>query len=234
MAVILNIETSNAPCSVALTADGMILQHNECMDGRNHAAVLSDFIKAALDHAADHELQLDAVAVSVGPGSYTGLRIGLSEAKGLAYGLGIPLIEIPTLQLMTTHVMFNTELPDDPIFVPMIDARRMEVYTAAYDLGLDTVIDAAPLILDEHSYADIIATGRPVLFFGNGMPKFRDAYGATMPANVTFVDDVEPLAVDMTAMAERAHAQRRFADTAYCTPTYLKDFTAVKPRNKVF
>lgn len=234
MAVILNIETSNSPCSVALTAEGMILHHREAEGGRNHAATLSDFIKSALDFASEREIKVEAVAVSMGPGSYTGLRIGLSEAKGLAYGLDIPMIGVSTLELMATRVMFSVDtIADDSVFVPMLDARRMEVYTAAYDFGLAELLSPRPLILDGSSYGDIMASGHPVMFFGSGMPKFREAYGPQLPANVVFVDDVEPLAVDMVALAERACARREFLDTAYCTPAYLKEFKATQPRNRV-
>lgn len=231
MAVILNIETSARCCSAALTAEGMILAHREDFEGRNHAALLSGFIKYCLDFAAEKELKPDAVAVSVGPGSYTGLRIGMSEAKGLCYALDIPLIGVDTLELLTTRVMFST-LDIDPgtIFVPMVDARRMEVYTAAFDFGLTRLMEEGPLILDENSYADILATGRPVLFFGDGSAKAKDLIKAE---NATFVDDVDPLAVDMIALADRDFAQRRFLDRAYAVPNYLKDFRATKPRNKV-
>ncbi|MBD5333118.1 MAG: tRNA (adenosine(37)-N6)-threonylcarbamoyltransferase complex dimerization subunit type 1 TsaB, partial [Bacteroides sp.] len=126
MAVILNIETSATGTSVALTAEGMVLAHREDMQGLNQAALLSDFIKYCLDFAAEKELRLDALAVSMGPGSYTGLRIGLSEAKGLAYALDIPIIGIDTLKLMACQVMFTDDsLIGDEIFVPMVDARRM-------------------------------------------------------------------------------------------------------------
>ena len=114
MAVILNIETSTEVCSAALTAEGMVLCHNEDFQGRNHAALLSGFVKRCLDHAREHEMKLDAVAVSLGPGSYTGLRIGLSEAKGLAYALDIPLIGVSTLQLLAVHAMFNADLDQYP------------------------------------------------------------------------------------------------------------------------
>lgn len=234
MAVILNIETSNTGCSVALTAEGMILHHLEEPVGMNQARLLSEFIKSCLDFAAEKEIKLEAVAVSLGPGSYTGLRIGLSEAKGLAYGLDIPLIGIPTLELMTTRVMFSTDsVEPDTIFVPMVDARRMEVYTAAYDFALDELMTPGPLILDENSYSAIIATGRPVLFFGNGMAKWRETGAWSDAPNVTFVDGVEPEAVDMVALAERAYSQRNFLDTAYSTPLYLKNFQATVPKNKI-
>lgn len=228
MAVILNIETSTSVCSVALTAEGMILTHHEDFEGRNHAALLSDYIKSCLDFLAEKELKLDAVAVSIGPGSYTGLRIGLSEAKGLAYGLDIPLIGVSTLKLMATRVMFSTlDIDPETIFVPMIDARRMEVYTAAYDFALDELLAPQPLILDCDSYSNLIATGRPILLFGNGSKKAADVVKAP---NVTIVDGVDPLAVDMIALAERAWASRDFLDLAYSVPVYLKDFMVTKPK----
>jgi len=231
MAVILNIDTTTAVCSAALTAEGQILTHAENFDGRNHASLLSGFIKQCLDFAADKELKIDAVAVSMGPGSYTGLRIGLSEAKGLAYALEIPMIGVSTLELMATRVMFSTDDVDpDSILVPMIDARRMEVFTAAYDFGLNELMHPAPLILDNDSYADLIATGRPVLLFGDGSDKAREVISAP---NVTFVPEVVPLAVDMVALAERDYAARRFIDPAYSTPAYLKEFQATKPKSRI-
>lgn len=232
MAVILNIDTTTSVCSAALTAEGAILCHAEDFEGRNHASLLSGFIKKCLDFAAERELQLDAVAVSMGPGSYTGLRIGLSEAKGLAYALSIPLIGINTLQLLATRVMFSTDDVDpESILVPMIDARRMEVFTAAYDFGLAEIMPAGPLILDENSLDALVATGRPVLLFGDGAAKAAPLY-ADKP-NVTFVPDVVPLAVDMVALAERDFARRDFIDLAYSTPLYLKEFQTTKPKPKV-
>lgn len=228
MAVILNIETSTNVCSVALTAEGMVLAHQEDMNGRNHAGLLSDYIKYCLDFAAEKELKLEAVAVSMGPGSYTGLRIGLSEAKGLAYALDIPLIGINTLQIMSCQVMFTKELEGDEIFVPMIDARRMEVYTAAYNFALEDVMPQQPLILDESSYASLLDNHRKVLFFGNGSDKAKEVIKAP---NAEFVPDIVPLAIDMIALAERAYSQREFLDTAYSVPNYIKDFQATKPKN---
>lgn len=230
MAVILNIETSTNVCSVALTAEGMVLAHQENMDGRNHAALLSDYIKYCLDFAKEKELKLEAVAVSMGPGSYTGLRIGLSEAKGLAYALDIPLIGVNTLQLLACQVMFTQELDGDEIFVPMIDARRMEVYTAAYDFALQEVMPQQPLILDENSYAGVLAANRKVLFFGNGSDKAKEIIKAP---NAVFVPEIVPLAIDMIALAERAYSQRDFIDIAYSVPNYIKDFQATKPKNSV-
>ena len=231
MAVILNIETSTTVCSAALTAEGMILTHYEDFEGRNHAALLSGYVKGCLDFLADKELILDAVAVSIGPGRYTGLRIGLSEAKGLAYALDVPLIAISTLKLLATRVMFSTlDIDPDTIFVPMIDARRMEVYTAAYDFGLTELMMPQPLILDADSYADLIATGRQLLLFGNGSAKAAEVVNAP---NVKIVAGVDPLAVDMIALAEKAYAERDFVDLAYSVPVYLKDFVATKPKKLI-
>lgn len=231
MAVILNIDTSTDHCSVALTAEGMVLAHQEEGGGRNHAALLSDYIKYCLDFAREKELKLEAVAVSMGPGSYTGLRIGLSEAKGLAYALNIPLIGINTLRIMACNVMFTQELEGDEIFVPMIDARRMEVYTAAYDFALNEVMPQQALILTPESYADIISANRKIVMFGNGSDKARDVITAP---NVTFVPDVAPLAIDMIALAEQAYANKDFLDLAYSVPNYIKDFQATTPKKNVF
>ncbi|MDE6171125.1 MAG: tRNA (adenosine(37)-N6)-threonylcarbamoyltransferase complex dimerization subunit type 1 TsaB [Duncaniella sp.] len=228
MAVILNIETSAAACSVALTAEGMVLAHQEELESRSQASLLSDYIKYCLDFAAEKELKIEAVAVSMGPGSYTGLRIGLSEAKGLAYALDVPLIGVDTLKLLCCQVMFTKpEFTGDEIFVPMVDARRMEVYTAAYDFALLPLMEQQPLILDENSYSSLLATGRPVLFFGNGSDKARDVI--THP-NARFIPDVKPVAVDMLALAERAYRNGDFIDRAYSVPTYLKEFQATKPK----
>ncbi len=232
MAVIINIETSTDVCSAALTAEGQILAHYEDFGGRNHAALISGYIKGCLDFAAGHEIRPDAVAVSLGPGSYTGLRIGLSEAKGLAYALDIPLIGVGTLELMATRVMFSTlDIDPESIFVPMIDARRMEVYTAAYDFGLCRLMEPQPYILDEGSYAGLLDTGRPVLFFGNGSEKARGLLDSA--PNAVFVPDVVPLAVDMVALAELRHSRREFLDLAYSVPEYLKDFQATKARRLI-
>lgn len=231
MAIILNIETSDRVCSVALTAESTVLKHYEDFHARNHAAVLSDFIKMCLDHLADHEMRLDAVSVSMGPGSYTGLRIGLSEAKGLAYSLEIPLIGVDTLKLLATSVIFSDiEIPEDAIFVPMVDARRMEVYTGAYDLRLEALMPPQALILDENSYAELRASGRPIFYFGSGSAKAEPLLSGE---NATFLSDIEPLAVDMLALSDMAYMQRDFLDLAYSVPTYLKDFQATKPKKLI-
>lgn len=226
MATILNIDTSTTVCSVALSSDGMIIHHLEDFSGMNHATLLSGFIKDCLDVAAEREMKIEAVAVSLGPGSYTGLRIGLSEAKGLAYALDIPLIGVDTLMLMAVHIMFNVDVEPDALFAPMIDARRMEVYTAVYDLALDALAKPTPLILEADSYERFLAD-RKVYFGGSGSMKAREVIKSD---NARWVEDVHPLAVDMAALADRAYMRREFLDLAYSTPCYLKEYQATKPK----
>ncbi|MBQ3731582.1 MAG: tRNA (adenosine(37)-N6)-threonylcarbamoyltransferase complex dimerization subunit type 1 TsaB [Muribaculaceae bacterium] len=230
MATILNIETSTDVCSVALTSEGQVLDHRENYEGQTHATMLSQYVKEMLDYARSRELKLDAVAVSIGPGSYTGLRIGLSEAKGLAFGLNVPLIGVNTLQLLVVSTMFNHFIEDDDaLYVPMIDARRMEVYTAAYNSALQTVMEPQAMILDEHSLDGLLQSHHLVLM-GNGSDKARQVLDRD---GVNFIEGVKPVAVDMTALAEKAFRENDFIDVAYSTPLYLKEFQATKPKNPV-
>lgn len=229
MAVILNIETSTSVCSAALTAEGMVLTHYENFDGMNHATLLSGYIKRCLEFAEERELKLDAVAVSIGPGSYTGLRIGLSEAKGLCYALKIPLIGVSTLELMAVSVMFNFDMDQDSLLVPMIDARRMEVYTAVYDFALTPLLKPSPLILDNNSYSDFLADNK-VAFFGDGSDKAKEVIKSN---NAIFIPDIFPLAAYMTALSERAWHKKEFLDLAYSVPEYLKEFQTTKPKKNM-
>lgn len=229
MANILNIETSTTVCSVALGSEGQVIDHHENYDGMNHATLLSQYIKDALDTASRKEMKLDAIAVSIGPGSYTGLRIGLSQAKGLAFGLDLPLIGVNTLQLLTVSAMFQEFFDDDVIFVPMIDARRMEVYTAAYNSALEDVVTPQPMILDENSFSELLGKHQLVMV-GNGAAKAKNVI--TSP-NARFFPNVKPVAVDMLALSEKAFREKRFIDVAYSTPLYLKDFQATTPKKKV-
>lgn len=231
MATILNIETSTEVCSVALTCEGQVLEHHENYDGQTHATLLSAYVKDALDYVRTRELTLDAIAVSMGPGSYTGLRIGLSEAKGLAFGLNVPLIGVNTLQLLVVSTMFNNFFDEDDIlYVPMIDARRMEVYTAAYNSALQAVIEPQAMIIDENSFSDILAEHK-VVFMGNGSNKVREVI---KHPNAVFVDGIKPVALEMMALAEKAFRESDFIDVAYSTPLYLKEFQATTPKKKVF
>ena len=231
MANILNIETSTEVCSVALTSEGQVLDHRENYEGQTHATMLSQYVKEMLDYARSREMKPDAIAVSIGPGSYTGLRIGLSEAKGLAFGLNVPLIGVNTLQLMAVSTMFNHFIDEENVlYVPMIDARRMEVYTAAYAPSLEAVLEPQAMILDEHSFDALLDKGHTLILMGNGSDKARQVLTRD---GVRFVEGVKPVAVDMMALAEKAYREQDFIDVAYSTPLYLKEFQAIKPKNPV-
>ena len=227
MALILNIDTSTDVCSVAIARDGNVIALKENDEGFNHSTLLGVYVDDLLKENNLTANDLDAVAVSMGPGSYTGLRIGLSEAKGLAYALDVPLIGVDTLQLMAVSVMFNqmSENPDI-MFAPMIDARRMEVYTGVYNLALEALEAPHPLILDVNSYKEWLDRGE-VLFFGNGSEKARTVI--THP-NARFIPDVAPLAVDMLALSDKAFRENNFLSLAYSVPTYLKEFQATRPK----
>lgn len=229
MANILNIETSTSVCSVALGSDGQIIDHHENYDGQTHATLLSQFIQDALNTVTRKEMKLDAIAISIGPGSYTGLRIGLSQAKGLAFGLGIPLIGINTLQLLTVSAMFREFFDDDVLFVPMIDARRMEVYTAIYNSSLEAKLEPCPMIIDANSFSNSLDKSS-LIFMGNGSDKVKNVI---THHNAHFIDGIKPVAVDMLALSEKAFRENHFIDVAYSTPLYLKEFQATIPKKKV-
>lgn len=231
MANILNIETSTDVCSVALTSEGQVLDHRENYDGQTHATLLSQYVQEMLQYARTRDITLDAIAVSIGPGSYTGLRIGLSEAKGLAFGLNVPLIGVNTLQLLVVSTMFNHFIDEEKVlYVPMIDARRMEVYTAAYNAALEPVLEPQAMILDEQSLVDLNQQGYTLVLMANGSDK---AHQVLTRDGVRFVAGIKPVAVDMMALAEKSFREQRFIDVAYSTPLYLKEFQATKPKNPV-
>ena len=170
MSCILHIETSTEVCSVALSQDGATIFAEEEPQGQQHAVKLGVFVDEALSFADSHAIPVDAVAVSCGPGSYTGLRIGVSMAKGVCYGRNLPLIGLPTLEVLCVPVLLRHELPEDALLCPMIDARRMEVYAAIYDRALRVVRPTAADVVDEASYREFLDE-HPVYFFGNGSAK---------------------------------------------------------------
>lgn len=230
MITILNIETSGEACSVCVSRDGYAEFEKVEREGMNHARVLAPFVEEAMDWLRRHETKPDAVAVSIGPGSYTGLRIGLSMAKGLCMGLVVPLIGVSTLQLLAVEAMFgHHDWQGDEILVPMIDARRMEVYTAAYNFRLDAIITPRPMIIDSDSFADMLRDSR-LFFIGGGAAKCE---GVIQSENARFMPGVTPLASGMMALAEKAFKEEQFLDLAYSVPEYLKDFQATVSRNKV-
>lgn len=226
MSCILHIETSTEVCSVSVSQDGTSIFTQEDFKGPSHATLLGVFVDEALSFVDNHAIPLDAVAVSCGPGSYTGLRIGVSMAKGICYGRNIPLIGIPTLEVLCVPVLLEHDLPEDALLCPMIDARRMEVYAAIYDRSLKTVRETGADIIDEHSYLEYLEK-QQVYFFGNGASKCKDKI--THP-NAHFIEDVHPLAKWMFPLAEKAVAKEDYKDVAYFEPFYLKEFVASTPK----
>lgn len=232
MATILNIETSTDVCSVALTQDGQVLEHHEDYQGHNHAVVLSRFVESCVAYARTREIPVDAVAVSIGPGSYTGLRIGLSEAKGLCFGLSVPLIGVNTLQLLVVSTMFANFFDDDNLlYVPMLDARRKEVYTAVYTPALEPIVQPQPMILDAGSLSQLRDGSHTLVLIGNGSDKAHEILSPGQ--DLRFIPGVKPVAVDMMALAEKHFREGEFLDVAYSTPAYLKEFQATTPKKLI-
>jgi len=194
----------------------------------NHAAMLSVFVAEAMEVLKTSSKQLDAVAVSSGPGSYTGLRIGVSTAKGLCYGLDIPLIDVSTLEVLAAPVIASVKDTENALFCPMIDARRMEVYAALYNSRGETYREISADIIDSDSYAEAL-DNHVVYFFGNGADKCKSTL--THP-NARFLEDIVPLAMNMIPIAELAFNENRFVDVAYFVPFYLKEFHTTAPKNK--
>lgn len=229
MSCILHIETATDVCSVAVSQDGALIFQQTEMEGRSAAQCLGGMVDEALSFADSHAIPFDAVAVSRGPGSYTGLRIGVSMAKGVCYALGLPLIALPTLEVMCVPVLLaHDDLPADSLLCPMIDARRMEVYTALYTRALNTVSAVEAKVIDSTSFAEQLDQ-HPIYFFGNGADKCREVI--THP-NAHFLPGIVPQAKWMSPLAEKAHASGQFEDVAYFEPFYLKEFVA-KPSKKL-
>ncbi len=226
---ILSIETATNVCSVAVAENGNVIYKKLNTEGPSHASLLGVYVQEALDFLKEKQISLDAVAVSSGPGSYTGLRIGVSEAKGLCYGLGIPLIAVDTLKVMASTVVQKGLVNDGDLLCPMIDARRMEVYSEIFDSQLNIIRPVAADIVDESSYQDFLSKGK-VLFFGNGAPKCEKSL---THENVIFISDVYPSAAEMSKLAMEAYNNQSFVDVAYYEPFYLKEFVATTPKNKV-
>lgn len=227
MSCILHIETSTNVCSTALSQDGVCLYEEIDMEGPSHAQVLAGFVKNTVSFADSHAIPIDAVAVSKGPGSYTGLRIGVSEAKGVAYGRDAKLLSVPTLKLLTVPVLLgHEELPDDALLCPMIDARRMEVYCAVYDRALREVEPTRALVVDTTSFAELLDK-HPIYFMGNGSGKCADLI---KHPNAHFIEDIVPKAKNMIPLAEMALAREETEDVAYFEPFYLKNFVATQSK----
>jgi tRNA threonylcarbamoyladenosine biosynthesis protein TsaB len=223
---ILHIETATTVCSVALSQNENLLFYKEINEGFTHAENLHLFIEEALKSCHGMAAQLNASAVSKGPGSYTGLRIGVSAAKGLAYALHIPLLSVDTLQIMAKAASVFKKEPG--IYCPMIDARRMEVYTTLYDENLESLQAIEALIVDEASI-DKFNTGQKIYFFGDGMQKCKPLLEKLK--NATFIDQIYPSAQHMVELIYTKFLAKEDEDLAYFEPFYLKDFMILKKKS---
>ena len=227
MSCILNIETSTDVCSLAVSVDGDLVFNKEDHSAHNHSVSLGVFVDEALAYIDDRNIPLDAVAVSCGPGSYTGLRIGVSMAKGICYGRGVKLIAVPTLELMCVPLLLGEKIEEDnALLCPMLDARRMEVYAQIFDCGLKEKRGIQADIVDADTYKEYLDQA-PVYFFGNGAEKCMEAIAHE---NAKLIKGIEPLAKNMFPLAEKRIAMGQYEDVAYFVPFYLKDFVAKQPK----
>ncbi|SDB90292.1 tRNA (adenosine(37)-N6)-threonylcarbamoyltransferase complex dimerization subunit type 1 TsaB [Williamwhitmania taraxaci] len=234
MALVLTIETSTDVCSAALSKDGQLLCYRENSEGFSHAALLAVFIDELLKEAAVTPKQLSAVCVGRGPGSYTGLRIGVSTAKGICYAAELPLIAVDSLLLMCYGAMemAKTRLGDSNSFLlcPMIDARRMEVYSALYDETFQLVDPVKAVIIEPSSFASFLEKGK-VVFFGNGAAKCKEFIDHP---NAIFLEGNYASAKNLITPALDAFKNSDFVDVAYFEPFYLKDFVITTSKKKYF
>ena len=226
MSTILHIETSTEVCSVAVSEDSQVIFHQEDHSGPNHAERLGTMVDEALSFTDNHAIPFDAVAVSCGPGSYTGLRIGVSMAKGICYGQNLKLIAVPTLELLCVPVLLREIPEDDALLCPMLDARRMEVYAALYDRALKEVRPVGADVVTAETYKQWLDE-HPVYFFGNGAKKCMETINHP---NAHYIDGIEPIAKWMQPLAEKRLLNGQTEDVAYFVPFYLKDFVAIKAK----
>ncbi len=227
MAFILCIETATEVCSVALFNKNELLILNEINEGNMHASALTGLIEKTVKNAGLSINQLDAICVSKGPGSYTGLRVGVSTAKGLCFGLNIPLLAVNTLKSMAGVYMHRN--PDNKEAIcAMIDARRMEVYAAIYNSNLEEINPTQAIVIDEHSFEEQLNQGQ-IIFIGNGAAKCKSTI---THSNAVFVDDVKCSALGLGKPAYQLFLEKKFEDTAYFEPFYLKDFVGTVPKSK--
>lgn len=232
MGLILNIETATKVCSVALAEENTIIDQFDINEDRSHARLLGLSIQKILKNNQLSFKDLDAIAVSKGPGSYTGLRIGVSTAKGLAYGLNIPLIGVNTLKAMAQGIVQHpllSETENSILLCPMLDARRNEVYTAIYNRTITEIQEVTALDLEQNSFNHFLQKQK-MIFFGNGADKGKSIIKHT---NACFISDFEVTAGNMVKLSNEYLIDQNFEDTAYFEPFYLKDFIATKPKNKV-
>ncbi len=232
MALILNIETSTQVCSVCISKDSNVLAIKESNDQKSHARLLTTFIDQALKESNYTFDDLDAVAVSKGPGSYTGLRIGVSTAKGICYAKDLPLIAINTLESMANGVVSEEDFEKDEnnILVPMIDARRMEVYSAFFNSKGEFLREVKAEIIDENSYSNILKKQK-MIFFGDGSSKITETI---KHENAIFIENFNPSSRFMASISHQYFKNSKFENVAYFEPFYLKDFVATVPTKNIF
>ena len=223
MALVLNIETATTNCSVSLSKDGetLVLKEDNSL-GYSHAETLHLFIDEVFKISKINPSEIDAVSVSKGPGSYTGLRIGVSSAKGLCFALNKPLISISTLESLAHQVKHK-----DGYIIPMLDARRMEVYSAVYNSNLELYREIRAEVITEESYSELLERSK-VYFIGNGVEKTKSLI---QHPNAVFIDGKLPSANEMSLLAEAKYKKSDTEDVAYFEPYYLKDFVALKKKN---
>jgi tRNA threonylcarbamoyladenosine biosynthesis protein TsaB len=234
MSKILLIESGTNVCSVALAVEGKVVGLKESSDQKAHAAQLTVFIDQLVKETGISIAQLDAIVISRGPGSYTGLRIGVSAAKGICYAAEKPLISICSLDSMTQGAfqLYHSIIEKNKIdlLCPMIDARRMEVYTSLYDRNFSKIKEIEALVIDELTFKQHFDQKR-ILFFGNGAIKCREIINHP---NAFFIEDFSPSAQFMIPLANKALMDQSFENVAYFEPYYLKDFVVTQSRKKVF
>ena len=226
MSTILHIETSTEVCSVAVSEDSHVIFQQDDHSGLGHAEKLGTMVDEALSFTDNHAIPFDAVAVSCGPGSYTGLRIGVSMAKGICYGRNLKLIAVPTLELLCVPVLLREIPEEDALLCPMLDARRMEVYAGIFDRALKPVREISADVVTAETYKTFLDE-RPIYFFGNGDRKCMETINHP---NANLIEGIEPLAKWMQPLAERRMLNEQFEDVAYFVPYYLKDFVAKMPK----
>ncbi len=229
MALILNIETATRVCSVALAKDGQVIDRRESFEDKSHASLLTVFIDEIFRANDLNAAKLDAISISEGPGSYTGLRIGVSVAKGICYAASKPLIAVNTLKAMALMAIKKIDL-DNTLLCPQIDARRMEVYASIFDMQLAVIRETRAEIIDVLSYQEFLHK-HTMTFFGDGAHKCKAIINHP---NARFIDDVYPSAEYMAILAEESFAKKEFKNVAYFEPFYLKDFVATISKRTVF
>ena len=229
--MILCLETATPVCSVALNESCCTIALRETEGQNAHSEKITNFIREVMEVAKIDYSKLDAVAVSKGPGSYTGLRIGVSTAKGICYAADLPLMAIDTLEAMAygMKAKLGSQIGESDLLIPMIDARRMEVYAAIFDANLNKISDTAAMVIDENSFEELLKDHR-LWLFGDGAPKLKNVF-ENQP-NVNIVDGFKPSAAYMLPLADKALRELDFVDVAYFEPFYLKDFVAGKPHVK--